>query len=97
MPADDVWPPKPSLLDPLAESDELIEARLPTLSTMTVNYDLLVPRSYLLLPGFGSLMRLVSRLTPEAPAPVNDRTLLLQALREDRGLDFWQAQAVVRS
>jgi len=97
MPDSDVWPPKPSLLDPLAEYDEFIEARLPTLSAMTVNWDLLVPKSHLLLPGFGSLMRLMSRLTPGSPAPVNDRTLLLQALREDRGLDFWQAQAVVRS
>lgn len=95
MPDNDVWPPKPTLLDPLAEHDELIEARLPTLSAMTPNWDLLLPKSPLLLPGLRSLLPAARRLSPGVP--VSDRVLLLQALREDKGLDFWQAQAVVKS
>ncbi len=99
MPDNDVWPPKPDLPDPLAEYDELIEAKLPTLSTETVKWNLVLPRSTTLLPGFLWLLhmtgRLRSRLSPGEPVP--ERLLLIQALREERGLDLLQAQAVVQS
>ena len=95
MPENNIWPPKPTLLDPMAEYDELIEARLPTLSAMTVKWDLIVPASHKLLPGIFWLLPRVHRLSPGVP--VNDRALLIQVLREECGLDFQQAQSVVLS
>ena len=86
MPDNSVWPPKPTLLDPMAEYDELIEASLPTLSAMTVKWDLVVPESYRLLPGISWLLPMARRLSPGVP--VNDRVLLIQVLREGRGLDY---------
>ena len=95
MPTDEVWPPKPSLLDPLAEHDELIEARLSTLSAMTLNWELVLPQLFGRSPSFLWLLRLKQRLSPETP--VDDQFLLIQVLREEKGLDLLQARATVRS
>ncbi len=95
MPDNDVWPPKPDLPDPLTEYDELIEAKLPTLSTETVKWELVLPHEMRLLPGSIWILHMRSRLLPEAP--VNDWLLLIQVLREEKDLDFQQAQAVVQS
>jgi len=99
MPDNDVWPPKPSLLDPLAEYDELIEASLPTLSAMTLNYDLVLPLSGVPFSNsvwiFHWTLRTKNPLSPMSEG-LTRWLRLTQVLLEERGLDLTQADAVVQ-
>ena len=97
MPDIDVWPPKPDLPDPLMEYDEFIEAELPTLSAKTVDYDLVLPPITKQLPGFHRLVEFGSHLLHMNVPQKNRGLLLVQVLREEKGLDLWQARVIVRN
>lgn len=99
MPDSDVWPPKPDLPDPLTEHDALIEASLPTLSAMTLNYDLVLPLSGVPFSNSAWVLhwtlRIKNSLLPMSEG-LERRLRLTQVLLKERGLDLMQADAVVQ-
>ncbi len=94
IPENDVWPPKPSLPDPAMEYDDWIDAKLPMLSAVPLDWDLLLPPWFRDLSGFYWLFHRARHLVSEES--LENRVKLIQVLQEERSLDWRQAQAVVR-